>query len=45
MSTSCGEPITNWPLNPSNPVVLFDNVDEPLITNLAGTLHDWTDGL
>ncbi|MGV9419933.1 hypothetical protein ACWDO6_20815 [Streptomyces sp. NPDC003674] len=26
------------------PVILFDNVDEPLITTLADTLHDWTDG-
>ncbi|MGW3312113.1 hypothetical protein ACWDG9_36650 [Streptomyces sp. NPDC001073] len=26
------------------PVILFDNVDEPLIATLVGTLHDWTDG-
>jgi hypothetical protein len=26
------------------PVILFDNVDEPLITTLADTLHDWTGG-
>lgn len=26
------------------PVILFDNVGEPLITTVADSLHDWTDG-
>ncbi|WP_371749872.1 hypothetical protein OG302_41220 [Streptomyces sp. NBC_01283] len=26
------------------PVVLFDNVDEPLVTTVADALHDWTEG-
>lgn len=26
------------------PVILFDNVDEPIIQTLADTLNDWADG-
>lgn len=26
------------------PVILFDNVGDPIITTVADTLHDWTDG-
>jgi hypothetical protein len=26
------------------PVILFDNVEDPIITLLADTLHDWRDG-